>query len=100
MKAGDKVILRTPDNTRLDGAVATVAEVTAWGAHCSCDAAATGQFRATFDEMELLAKDRNGSHKTMGYTGSACSHCGSFRMKRTGTCETCEDCGNASGGCA
>lgn len=33
-----------------------------------------------------------------GYTGSICDQCGSARMRRTGTCETCLDCG-AAGGC-
>ena len=33
-----------------------------------------------------------------GYTGSICDQCGGMRMRRTGTCETCMDCGNA-GGC-
>lgn len=33
-----------------------------------------------------------------GFTGNMCEACGNFRMVRTGTCETCLDCGNA-GGC-
>lgn len=32
------------------------------------------------------------------YTGSICDVCGSTRMRRSGTCETCDDCG-AAGGC-
>jgi hypothetical protein len=35
---------------------------------------------------------------TGGYTGSVCDACGSLRMRRSGTCETCCDCG-AAGGC-
>lgn len=35
-----------------------------------------------------------------GYSGNACRDCGSFAMKRTGTCETCEACGSTSGGCS
>lgn len=35
-----------------------------------------------------------------GYSGNACRDCGSFAMKRTGTCETCEVCGSTSGGCS
>lgn len=35
-----------------------------------------------------------------GYTGNSCSDCGSFAMKRTGVCETCEGCGSTSGGCS
>lgn len=36
--------------------------------------------------------------KAAGYTGSICDLCGSPRMRRSGTCETCDDCG-AAGGC-
>ena len=32
-----------------------------------------------------------------GYTGNICVTCGNARMKRAGTCETCEVCGNTSG---
>ncbi len=35
--------------------------------------------------------------KMQGYTGSACSGCGSFKMKRNGSCEVCLDCGATSG---
>jgi predicted RNA-binding Zn-ribbon protein involved in translation (DUF1610 family) len=31
--------------------------------------------------------------RNSGYTGNACEQCGSFNLRRTGTCETCEDCG-------
>jgi hypothetical protein len=33
----------------------------------------------------------------MGYTGDACDHCGSMRMKHTGHCNTCEECGTTTG---
>lgn len=36
---------------------------------------------------------------TLGYTGETCRRCGSFAMRRTGACSTCEACGE-SGGCA
>ena len=35
--------------------------------------------------------------KLQGFTGSACSGCGSFKMKRNGSCEVCLDCGATSG---
>ncbi len=35
--------------------------------------------------------------KQQGYTGSMCSGCGSFKMKRNGSCEVCLDCGATSG---
>ena len=35
----------------------------------------------------------------MGYTGDSCGRCGSMRMKQSGTCGVCEDCGE-SGGCS
>jgi ribonucleoside-diphosphate reductase alpha chain len=31
--------------------------------------------------------------RNSGFTGNACEQCGSFNLRRTGTCETCEDCG-------
>lgn len=88
MRAGDRVRLRTPDNIRLDGATARITELTEWGAHCFCAAAASGCFRATWDEMEPV----------VSFTGDPCMNCGSLRMRVTGTCKVCEDCGE-SGGC-
>src|SRR3989338_4685908 len=35
--------------------------------------------------------------KQQGFTGSMCSGCGSFKMKRNGSCEVCLDCGATSG---
>ncbi|OGJ62151.1 ribonucleoside-diphosphate reductase, adenosylcobalamin-dependent [Candidatus Peribacteria bacterium RIFCSPHIGHO2_02_FULL_53_20] len=35
--------------------------------------------------------------KQQGFTGSMCSGCGSFKMKRNGSCEVCLDCGGTSG---
>ena len=31
------------------------------------------------------------------YTGDTCTNCNGVRMRRTGTCSTCEDCGTTSG---
>jgi ribonucleoside-diphosphate reductase alpha chain len=35
--------------------------------------------------------------KLQGFTGSVCGGCGSFKMKRNGSCEVCLDCGATSG---
>ena len=35
--------------------------------------------------------------RQQGYTGSMCSGCGSFKVKRNGSCEVCLDCGATSG---
>jgi ribonucleoside-diphosphate reductase alpha chain len=32
-----------------------------------------------------------------GYTGNACSACGNFTLKRNGTCEICDTCGETTG---
>jgi ribonucleoside-diphosphate reductase alpha chain len=32
-----------------------------------------------------------------GYTGDTCVDCGSMKMRRSGTCSHCEDCGSTSG---
>lgn len=32
-----------------------------------------------------------------GYTGDACSNCGSFTLRRKGTCLSCDSCSHSSG---
>lgn len=41
------------------------------------------------------APDARGEAKARGYTGDMCQNptCGSFTMRRTGTCLTCDTCG-------
>lgn len=89
VRVGDRIRLYTPDNPRLHETKATIVELTAWGAHCKAPAAASGQFRATWEEMILDVQ----------YTGECCAHCGSMSMIQSGTCKTCQNCGE-SGGCA
>jgi hypothetical protein len=36
--------------------------------------------------------------RAQGYTGNACTHCDSMRMRQNGTCEVCDDCGE-TGAC-
>jgi ribonucleoside-diphosphate reductase alpha chain len=31
------------------------------------------------------------------YTGNACSNCGAFTLRRSGTCHVCDSCGETSG---
>src|SRR5688572_4519698 len=88
MRVGDKVRLSTPENGRLHGSTATVLEMTDWGAHCAAPAAATGFFRALWEEMDV---------ENVAYTGDPCDMCGSIRMRRAGACKVCEDCGSSSG---
>lgn len=47
---------------------------------------------ATLTQGEIAARS--------GYSGNSCRDCGSFSMRRTGTCETCDGCGSTSGGCS
>ncbi len=35
--------------------------------------------------------------KSKGYTGEQCVSCGSMKLKRSGSCAVCEDCGNTTG---
>lgn len=35
--------------------------------------------------------------KAAGYTGNMCASCFSFRLKPSGTCTVCEDCGSTTG---
>lgn len=118
LRIGDAVLLVVPDNPRLHGAEAEVAMLAAWGAHVLTDAAASGRYRAAWEEMRRMqgsvCQDVRGvatvgaprevatrtvpQGRDAGYTGNVCDRCGSARMRRSGSCETCEDCGNA-GGC-
>lgn len=98
VRPGDQVILNVPHNPRLNGAQATVSVVTEWGAHVSTRAAATGGYRAGWDELVLLAAG-NGKHAAEAVpTGDVCTNCGGDNMHRAGACLTCWDCGT-SGGC-
>lgn len=88
MRVGDNVRLNVPENPRLHDTRATIARLAEWGAHCDAPAAASGQFRATWDEMVPLVE----------YVGECCSLCGSVNLRWAGKCKVCEDCGE-SGGC-
>lgn len=88
MLTGDRIRLNVPENAQLHGTEATVTQLTEWGAYVDAPAAATGQFRALWSEMEPAVE----------YAGECCTTCGSINMIRTGACKTCQDCGSA-GGC-
>lgn len=45
------------------------------------------------DQTKMRANDA----KKIGYTGEQCRNCGSIRVKRNGSCNVCEDCGETSG---
>lgn len=92
MRTGDKVVLYTPDNPRLDGADAIVAKLTSWGAHVTTEAAATGKFRALISEMSPMPHT-----PTSSYSEDPCCNCGGMRMRRAGACRVCEDCGTSEG---
>jgi ribonucleoside-diphosphate reductase alpha chain len=49
------------------------------------------QLRFTEKETEAFEA------KSKGYTGEQCSSCGSMKLKRSGSCSVCEDCGNTTG---
>src|SRR3989344_1331276 len=48
-------------------------------------------------ENATTAPDKIEVARQQGYTGSMCSGCGSFKVKRNGSCEACLDCGATSG---
>lgn len=116
---GDRVRLTCSDNATLDGQLAVVEALESWGAHVKSVAptwpgSTSSRYRAGWGEMipvrepvvlpPVRAADmRNRADERAreeGYSGDACSNCGSFRMKRTGVCLCCEDCGSTSGGCS
>ncbi len=89
------VRLHCPDNARLDGATARILALTPYGALVATAAAGSGEFRALVSEM--VPDLEQGKAGTGGFTGSCCATCGSSRMVRSGTCETCQECGSNSG---
>lgn len=42
-------------------------------------------------------KEKQSDSRSEEYTGAVCSNCGSSRLRRTGSCHTCEDCGTTTG---
>lgn len=99
LRVGDSVIINAPENDRLDRTKGVVREVTPWGAHLFSEAAASRQFRASWDEMELLREVNGQMDKAVqqGYTGDVCPACGGLKMRRAGSCLCCDDCGGTSG---
>jgi hypothetical protein len=49
----------------------------------------------TFTQGER--KQARGQAVSMGYTGDQCTNCNSMRMKVSGHCMVCEDCGTTTG---
>lgn len=93
--AGDRVRIVTPSNQRLHGTLAVVESIEEWGYCLHAPAAATGHYRAWHDEVE---PDLPPPVVRDSPTGQACDVCGSFDLRRTGPCMTCQSCGT-SGGC-
>jgi hypothetical protein len=96
---GQAVRLNVPGNHRLDGSRAVIVEFAEWGAHVHAPAAATGRFRALYSEMEPIAGKETEKMSTaidQGFTGDVCITCGGCRMRRSGSCTVCSDCGSTS----
>lgn len=97
------MVLVTPENPALHGAEGKVAGLEPWGAHVATPAAASGTFRAGWEEMEPV-RHLNGcglnkeEARDQGYTGETCDVCQSLKVRWNGPCKICDDCG-ASGGC-
>jgi len=47
--------------------------------------------------MQRSTDKRKDSAKSHGFTGDMCNECGSFSMRRTGACLTCQECGSNTG---
>ncbi len=107
-KPGETVLLigTDPPNSVLEGMAVTVSHRTRYGAVVATEVG-SGQYRAHFHEMVrphiLNGKyDADNTHsemaRDMGYTGDVCAGCGSMRVRRSGSCLQCDECGQ-SGGC-
>lgn len=97
---GERVVLDVPENPRLHGhdAVVDRLAIEGWGAYVKCDAAATGEFRALWEEMKTPKSMAAVKASEATYSGEICCTCGGSKMMRSGACLTCMDCGT-SGGC-
>jgi hypothetical protein len=96
LAVGVTVRIDSPDNPRLHNQIGIVEKIEDWGAHLRTVAAATGYYRALYEEMKpVMSKPE--LEVQVEYTGNCCDMCGSLRQLRTGTCVTCQDCGNNSG---
>ncbi|PZQ18925.1 MAG: hypothetical protein DI565_00525 [Ancylobacter novellus] len=62
-------------------------------------AAARGEAPAEPQPEGAPVPKTTGTARAIGYTGDVCGDCGGFRMRRTGACVVCDDCGR-SGGCS
>lgn len=51
--------------------------------------------KSEFEEQEKKRKLQTA--RLSGYTGNACSNCGSMRMRISGHCQVCEECGTTTG---
>lgn len=102
LRPGLAATIHTPENERLHGETCVVRVVTHYGAVVDTTVG-SGEFRALESELNPVALKPPRSpnvDRAVGYTGNQCSQCGSTKMVRSGTCETCIDCGNSNGGCS
>jgi hypothetical protein len=102
-KIGDRITLINTGNRFVEGALAIVGSFEEWGAHTLTDATRTGQYRAAWEEMAPAAEvplKKRLMPVAKEMTGDYCPDCQSPNMVRTGTCNTCQDCGSTSGGCS
>jgi ribonucleoside-diphosphate reductase alpha chain len=53
--------------------------------------------RATKHVAKTAGDSKIADAKKQGFTGEACSQCGSMKVKNNGTCHLCVDCGTTSG---
>lgn len=71
-------------------------------------AAATGRFRAAWQEMVPWEEANGNQHVAVtvsqvkfawdsSYTGDSCSTCGTMKLRRAGTCLCCDNCGSTTG---
>lgn len=56
-----------------------------------------GLFPTTDQNPEITPSSNKMNAIASGYTGEQCEQCGSIRVKRSGSCTVCEDCGTTSG---
>ena len=98
---GKTIRLNTPGNARLHGSPAVVAVVEEWGARVRTPAAATGEYRAAWEEM--LPLDDHSPHGAppplYRPAEDVCVNCQGMNMVWSGACKVCLDCGT-SGGCS
>jgi len=96
--AGEAVSVTKSSTAQSSASKASVSEASASKASVSKASVSKSEVRESrFSYRSTTAMSAFERARLQGFTGNACSDCGSFTLVRNGTCEKCETCGATSG---